>query len=510
MGNKCCGSGGNSRDQPQLPYQYTLQYDQHLAGDTRTSEAQKSQKSWCECCQNPLCKGCCCCCCCLFVAFLLFAAIVALLYANISWSNSFQTYALSNPGNTFVQPLATVLGVSESLGMGRVGQFGMWQQKFGNNFTGAGMVWMGGFDQVRDSLSNPQRRTYHLGEHPLLADHLPDFVRSSGQGRRLAEETRNVFLLALSEDGAGGDGSHYAFRQCFIDTCMQQWQQRMKDDTSNKLFADLEADYTRLSPDEFFNSPLTAGLPKFTVRYLHYLIFGFDPYDEATFEAMHDFFNGQGPITYFFWPLGYLSSAGQSFERVISAYEQSPALANFEVQSKYKDMTKRELASLSAVIMRMAGVQGFQQAFKVVLGAWGLAGFWPSAPAWVDQKAVWDTLDLGNATQLKLYTTECLRLDAPVSVVHRVAVNDIDVVQNKITTTFPAGTKIAVPLAMANVDPAFWGPTSLEFNLYRTGLEENFMGFNSYRTHTSRECPARALVMDSAVEILQRDRKSVV
>jgi hypothetical protein len=352
---------------------------------------------------------------------------------------------------------------------------------------------MGGFDQVRDSLSNPQRRTFNLGEHPLLAGHLPDVARS-----------RNVFLLALSDNGAGGDGSHYAFRQCFIDTCMQHWKQRMKDETANRLFADLTSDYTSLPPDEFFGSPLTAGLPKFAVRYLHYLIFGIDPYDEATHKLMYDFFNGEAPLTYFLWPFGSLSSHGTALEQVISIYEQSPALADFKMQAKYNDMTKRELASLSAVIMRMAGVQGFQQASRVVLGAWGLAGFWPASPGWVDQKEVWDTLDLGNETELRLYTIECLRLDAPVSVVHRVAQSDFDVVQHEMVTRFPAGTKIAIPLALANVDPVFWGSTSLEFNLNRAGLEENFMSFNSYQSHRDRECPARALVLDTLVELLNR------
>merc|ERR1711920_195484 len=76
---------------------------------------------------------------------------------------------------------------------------------------------------------------------------------------------------------------------------------------------------------------------------------------------------------------------------------------------------------------------------------------------------------------------------------------------NGTTRYYPAGTKIAVPLGLANLDPDFWGPTVYQFDLKRPQLKENLLSFNSKGAeHAGRECPGKALVMATLTEMLAK------
>jgi hypothetical protein len=72
----------------------------------------------------------------------------------------------------------------------------------------AGGVWLGEFQELERALTEPQARGFKLASSALDPEHLPN---ASVGGR-------NVFLLSLSQKGAGGNhGDWEAFRRAAME-----------------------------------------------------------------------------------------------------------------------------------------------------------------------------------------------------------------------------------------------------------------------------------------------------
>jgi len=254
-----------------------------------------------------------------------------------------------------------------------------------------------------------------------------------------------------------------------------------------------------------FFSNTTRGLIPFVVHYLHYVMFGIDPFDETILMELEAFLIGQEQIGHYFYPHGYFMSQTEQIDKVCEIYMASPAFQHFqEGQSQFKDMTRRELAALSSSIMRIAGVQGFLQTSKIVLGAFKMQEY-PGVPERFDQRTVWDQLDLKNDEEIQSYIMECIRLDSPVSITHHVATEPFSVDMRGGTYNYPAGTKIAVPIGLGNLDKEFWGEDVYSFDIKRAKLKDNLLSFHSRGdVHTGRECPGKALVMTTLTEMVKQ------
>jgi len=317
--------------------------------------------------------------------------------------------------------------------------------------------------------------------------------------------SRNVFLLSLTDAAAGGSGEHEAFRKAFIDYMLgnADVEARRLDSTSASLLDELASDYAN-SSSTFFDST-TSGLFDFINRYLHYVMFGIDPADAVSHATLVEFFSGEAPIGHYFWPHGYFLGQHDVIDKVAALYMASPAFSDFVANDPaYFSMTSRELAALAASIMRIAGVQGFYQTSKIVLGSFKFP-LYPGAAEGFDQRTVWDVLDLSDTQQLQQYIMECTRLDAPVSVAHHVAPAEFTVNIDGSSYTYPRGTKIAIPIGLGNTDKKFWGDSAYSFNSSRPELMSNIMSFNSRGdSHAGRECPAKVLVMQTLTAMLQR------
>merc|ERR1719401_2652939 len=109
-----------------------------------------------------------------------------------------------------------------------------------------------------------------------------------------------------------------------------------------------------------------------------------------------------------------MPGVAQQVKDVIAIYESSPGLIGYS--SAPGGLTRRELAALVVSIMRLAGVTGFLHACSVILGSYDLATADPN----FHQTSVWGQLKLDDDDSLIRYITECLRLDNPVTVTHRV------------------------------------------------------------------------------------------
>ena len=134
---------------------------------------------------------------------------------------------------------------------------------------------MSDFEEVKKNLIEPQARAYKLAPSELDREHLP----ASNFGGRFN------FLLSLSQQGAGGNGDWEAFRGAVNDyiTNTEETKLRMNDDTTKKLYDQLVKDYkgSNCKTDGMFFEDDESGLQDFLLKYLHYVLFGLNPFDES-------------------------------------------------------------------------------------------------------------------------------------------------------------------------------------------------------------------------------------
>jgi hypothetical protein len=289
---------------------------------------------------------------------------------------------------------------------------------------------------------------------------------------------------------------------------------RRQDATSARLFEQLEEDYDKMphgAYDTFFTDA-NAGLIMFFLKYLHYVIFGIDPFDEANMKilARMNTVSGQSSIARYIEPFGRFLHWEPSPEIVGALYESSPAFKNFKERNPiHHMMSRQELARVMVSIMRIAALQGAPDLTTTIMGGQLLPSFTGTKTGEFDVTKVWDGLNLDSVDEIRRYILECTRLNSAVTVSHRVATEEFSCDIAGKTCSFPAGTKICIPMCMAHVDEEVWGSTAYEFDMNRDGLVEKHCGFHAVGNQTQvsgalRECPAKELVMNTAVEILQR------
>ena len=383
--------------------------------------------------------------------------------------------------------------------------------KWGKNFCASGQVWLGSHADVTQAVQNPQGRTFWLGEHPLLPSNLPR-----------GESGRCVFLLSLSSKAAGGTGDHEAFRQCVVDTVLNEASvAREADEMSQRLFEQCAEDFMKQDTGFDFYNGADGGNQEFWTKYLHHVLFGLDIEDKEVMTTLDAFYAGQSSLMHYLDPMGHLFSQHEKIAKVADLYEKSPAFSNFEagrgkwgkamarpcfhlgeshrsqVKPEYNNMTAKELALLMSSIIRIAGVQGSR------MFTWLCTSGVQHGNLLIDARTVWDSLDLEDEDEVLRYILEVARLSPPVTVSHRVATEPFSCDIAGRTYSFPKGTKVGIPLFLANIDPVVWGADALDFNHKRQGLKENHTGFNAVNGLGPRECPGKDLVLRSMVRLLQ-------
>jgi cytochrome P450 len=420
--------------------------------------------------------------------------------------NNFQVWALQHPDRVvskiFLPPISFIEGLLANLPT----YLNSKRQVLGANFCCAGQVVLGEFDTLETALTSPQARTWRLGTTMLDADRSPN--QDVGG--------RNLFLLSLSDEAAGGNGDHETFRRCVQDYLLNESAAaRQRDSIATRLLAKLAADYRDMPHDrggKFFTDE-QQGLMQFLIRYLHYVIFGLNPDDDASMRLLTD-------LHYIrFSPLHYMAGVGSILQRLnlrnhghlpdlieqaATIYENSPALATFQPDRlKYNLMTRRELAKLMTSIMGIAGLQGPLHLAYTSMGFRPLPAYPDRQTATIDPTHNWDRLDLDDRQSVRLFLLECSRLWPPVSATHRIATEQLTVAVAGKEQTFPIGTKVLIPLSLGLLNEGFWGATTYEFNADRENLCPFHMGFNSVGDRSAgRICPAKDLALEMLVDML--------
>lgn len=419
------------------------------------------------------------------------------------WVHGLECWALRFPIMSFlIRPIIyTMFSVRETVEYNWGPAIARKRELFGDSFCGAGAVFLTSFDQVQEALLEPQARTARLGTNYLDPDHLP----------MLPREGRLLFLLALSDEGAGGDGTRegvYGALTEFVTNHPDSFA-RQDDATTAQLFQNIKDDYLALGHTEEFQTRHS----DFVLRYMHYVAFGIDPFDEAKIDVLRELHYTTFSTAFHFEHLGNILDLFQPawdrlFEEAADIYMNSPALQNFpENDPAYANLSREEFAWAASAAFSVAGLPGPNSALSVALGFQEFHNdFWDhnKVPV-IDVTEYWDTLDLTDRDEVLRYLLETMRLRTPVTASHRVvtAAEEFTVPMRSGPSTFPAGTDVIISLTTAMTDYKKWGDTVWEFDMDRPGLVENHMAFHSVGDLTGgRMCPARTIALKFIVDDL--------
>jgi hypothetical protein len=420
--------------------------------------------------------------------------------------DEFQVWALQNPNEDLSKHLLPILSFVEGLIANEPTYLDAKRRALGPNFCCAAQVVIGEFSAIENALTSPQARTWRLGTSVLDANHAPNLDLGG----------RNVFLLSISDESAGGNGDHEAFRKCMQTYILNEVAiARQKDGTAKRLIDQLAVDYTEMphgAGGEFFTN-VQRGWMGFLVRYTHYVLFGLNPEDAVSINLLTELHYTRLSPTHYLAEIGNLlekyNVQGRGdlpalIEQAATIYENSPALVNFqENDPEFNSMTRRELAKLMTAIVGIAGLQGPLHLGYTAMGFRPLPAYKEQQTEGIDLTKHWDTLDLDDLQAVKLYLLECARLWAPVSASHHIATKPFTVkIANK-EKTFPAGTKILIPMSLGLLDESFWGSTVYEFNEKRENLCPYHMGFHSVGDRSAgRICPGKEISLEMLVDVL--------
>eukprot|EP00527_Entomoneis_sp_CCMP2396_P007973 CAMPEP_0198151442 /NCGR_PEP_ID=MMETSP1443-20131203/55551_1 /TAXON_ID=186043 /ORGANISM="Entomoneis sp., Strain CCMP2396" /LENGTH=405 /DNA_ID=CAMNT_0043817097 /DNA_START=250 /DNA_END=1467 /DNA_ORIENTATION=+ len=373
----------------------------------------------------------------------------------------------------------------------------------GGDFCCAGGVWLSDFDDIAQALTEPQARSYRLASSLIDPKHIP----------MIPEHGRNVFLLSLSDKDAGGNGDHEAFRAAMDDFVFNdQITMERQNNTAicDVLFSKLASDYLEMGhSDTFFHKDNDRGWKDFLLRYLHYVVFGLDPTDDKIMKPLDKLHNDSASAAY------YLKHVGNALqccafrkwpERFTAAgdiYAKSPALKDFTTQAKYNQITNHELSMALLAIMSLAGMVGPHTLGVICLGQRPFNDYAGHDTKDIDVTKIWDALDLDNREEVKNYIFECGRLRTPVSNTHKIATAEFTTKIRGKNVTFPKGTTIFIPMQLAMINEAFWGPTTFKFDHNREKLCPFSMMFHSVGDKSNgRLCPGRGIAMRMLTDVL--------
>lgn len=424
-------------------------------------------------------------------------------------SQGFQLWAIRHPKNVFSKLFLPIVELVEGGGGSAVKADEM-REKFGNNFCFCGAVVMSSFEDVKTALLEPQARGWRLGRWPHKAANLPK-----------GQEGRNLYLLALSQKGAGGDGLHEAVRSAVKDTIIKDGVKRQKDPTSRLLLDELALEYKAKGGNKrtstFWTDP-NAGYDRFLIRYLNYVLLGVNPLDDAKIAILSKFYSPSRPLCvgYYLKVLNKIVSLAKNFpkliKQVVDIYVNSPALVNFvDGQEKYMGLTKEEVAQAVIPVIAIAGMQGPTNLIKTCVGQNDLLYYvrTPKDRKGFDQTRIWKNLNMNNDAEVERYIFECGRHKNPVTATHYVATQDFKCKIGSRYYTFPKGTIIDIPISLAMMNEDAWGPTSYVFDHTRKNIVERSMIFNSFGSKTNgRICPGRMIALNLCKDLLKTLGKS--
>lgn len=435
----------------------------------------------------------------LYGVVAVLVTLLVLLLLTVRLLCPFQVFLLQRPTNCVSRILLPAMELLECGFTCSNTYLDLMQRFYGPYYASAGQLVICDWQEIERRLTSPQARPTNLGAQPFMPSHLPGLDIGG----------RQLMLLALSDEGAGGDSNHSAFKSCIADHMLgEAWELRRNDETTQRLLEQLVTEYRELNVAQkpggnaFFMDP-NKGIVPFLVKNYHYVMFGLDPNDIELQKTLIAFFCGLDKVAHYLNVIGSSMDFTEMIDKVAAIYEKSPALKDFkEGCPAYNSMSRKELSRLMVALMRIAAITGSTHLATTAMGGQLL----PYIANKDDVTKTWDTLDLNDREAVQLYLLECSRLYPPVSTASHLLTKPLTVPISGCCwqRTFPVGTKVLIPYTLGNIDPKVWGPTYNKFDAKRTGLRTNLLSFSSVGDRDAgRICPGRALVMETLTDVLQ-------
>lgn len=320
-----------------------------------------------------------------------------------------------------------------------------------------GEVCLSGFSDVAHAITTPQARTFRLGRTPHAPRRMPKGVNG-----------RNIWMLSLSQKGAGGDGTHEALRKSMEDHVIgADALKRQKDSVAQFIVHQLLVDYkatTRVIGKK--NKKIVTNAKFYTdnwlvfwTKYMHYCLFGINPLDETKISVMRNFFyNRNRPLAVLYHAMLIGPLVGllkQALPRALRTLQKSTRNHRHSPRSSKHRKKSNSKAWVGKGHGPSYGQRRYSWTDDSCRYCFGIST--PSEHQFaknkkIDVTKVWDTkIDLNSKTDVEQYIYECGRLAQPVSATHRVATEPFTVKIGGRDRTFPTG------LSMVNED--FWGDT---------------------------------------------------
>lgn len=421
-------------------------------------------------------------------------------------SQRFQIRTSCKPNGFLAKRIQPVLSLLEGFAANAPHYLSWKRMAFGENFMAAGEVVLGEFDEVSEAMTNPQARTFRLGTGILDSRHLP--------GKLKGGPKRNLWLLAVSQKGAGGDGMHEALRAAMDGYIINgKAISRQKDDIAQSLMDQLVVDYRNMphGKGQKFFTDRDHGIQPFMIKYMHYCLFGLNPFDKKKMDILFDFYYKYKATGFWMRSVGIVLNVATKFKIsklykvVVQIYLDSPALASFpEDKPEFNNISKFELAHSVVPIMGIAALVGPMHLLSAAMGNAILPEYKDKkGTSKIDVAAIWDTIDLSDRAEVERFLYETGRLWNPVGHTHRVATEEFTVKMLGKDRTFPQGTVVSIPINMSMVNKNVWGETAFDFDHNRKNVIELSMIFQAVgNKNAGRICPGKWFAMNMMHEIL--------
>jgi len=355
------------------------------------------------------------------------------------------------------------------------------QAIFGQNFAALGRIIVGDYNDVKECIQAPQKRSNYLGPASLMP-------------RKFSK----YFSLFLSDQGAGGSALHETLHNhlwadivpsavALIDSKETEFSQYLEDGVMI-----IQNGNEKKAMEEIF---------KMTIRYMFHSFFG----APLTEKLLRDVFvlsqtnglfssfiaGGIKPFVYFTYCCQ--CSRSSKVKRVIEFILESPLLADYVPGEANGNQNSEDYAAMLLDVIIIAAIGGTTNLVVQVINA-------------IPDDA---EIDLNDDKDVMMAVLEAARRKSPVNTVNLVIPEERNLVVNGKERTIPANTLLGASIGLASLDGSVFAAPDVfnhkRENLLKAVINFNHLGYSPEGAGT-RQCPGRNIAMKFASDVLKLSR----
>jgi len=355
------------------------------------------------------------------------------------------------------------------------------QAIFGQNFAALGRIIVGDYNDVKEFMQAPQKRSNYLGRVRLMP-------------RKFSKN----FPLFLSDQGAGGSALHETIHNHFWADIVPSAVALI--DSKETEFSQYLQDGVKIIQNGN-EKEATEEISKMTIRYMFHSFFG----APLTERLLSDVFvlsqtnglfssillGGVKPFVYFTHCCQ--CSRSSKIKRVMEFILGSPLLADYVPGEANGNQNSEDYAAMLLDVVIIAAIGGTTNLVVQVINA-------------IPDDA---KIDLNDDKDVMMAVLEAARRKSPVNTVNLVIPEERNLVVNGKERTIPANTLLGVSIGLASLDGSVFAAPDV-FNHKRENLLKAVINFNhagySPEGAGTRQCPGRNIAIKYASDVLKLSR----